>query len=235
MMVNFIICEDNEEARKIYVRIINKTLMNYDIEYKIYQYEKYNDELKKLIEEPLELKIYIMDLEMSVKDGIQITKEIRKQDWDSQIIILTAHEELELRVLKQRLLIIDFISKFDDYERKLSETIKLIIEKRQTRRTIRIKTGGVIHNVKFDDIIYIEKDKVSKKVKVVTKKKKYITSESLISIEKRLDKRFIRTHRACIINENHIDRIDNKENKIYMYGEKTVEYLSRKYKKDLKV
>ena len=233
-MITFVICEDNSEVREIYKKIINKALINNDIDYKIFTFEKYSSKLKKKIEEASELKIYIIDLEMPVKDGIQITREIRKNDWDSQIIILTAHEELELRVLKQRLLILDFISKFDNYEQKLIDSIKLIIEKRKTNKTLKIKIGRIIHNIKLEDIIYIIKEKKNKKIKIITKEKEYRVNQSLKVMESKLDSRFCKTHRSCIVNKDKIEKIDNKENKIYLKDSKEIDYISRTYKINLK-
>ncbi len=234
-MISFIICEDNKGATEIYKRIINKALIKYDIEYKIYTFEKYNEKLKKIIEEPQELKIYIMDLAMPVKSGIEITKQIRKQDWDSQVIILTAHEELELRMLKQKLLIIDFISKFEDYEKRLTETIKLIIKQRKSMNTIIVKSEKIIHKIKLEDILYIYKENGSANTNIVTKTKEYKVRESLIKLEQKLDNRFCKTHRSCIVNKDKIKKINFKEKEISMEGNKKVDYLSRNYKKNLKV
>ena len=83
--------------------------MPYDFDYNIYSFEKYNLNMKNIIKTPADTKIYILDLELPGKTGMDIAKEIRKEDWDSIIIILTSHDELELKLLKQKLLILDFI------------------------------------------------------------------------------------------------------------------------------
>ena len=87
------------------------------------------------------VKIYILDLELPGKSGIDIAREIRKVDWDSIIIILTSHDELELKLLKEKLLILDFISKFDDYENRLSDTLKMVIDKARTKKVISFKSN----------------------------------------------------------------------------------------------
>ena len=122
-MVNFIICEDNKYVREMHENIISKIAMPQDFNYTVYSFDKYNIKLKNLIRTQSDIKIYILDLELPNKSGIDIAREIRKIDWNSIIIILTSHDELELKLLKEKLLIFDFISKFDNYENRLIDSI----------------------------------------------------------------------------------------------------------------
>ena len=101
-MINFIICEDNNYVREIYEDIISKITMPHDFNYNIYSFSKYDSKLKNIINTPSDLNIYLLDLELPGKSGIEIAREIRKVDWDSIIIVLTSHDELELRVLKEK-------------------------------------------------------------------------------------------------------------------------------------
>ena len=87
-MINFIICEDNEYVRKLHESIISKVTMPYDFNYAVHSFERYNVKLKNLINSVGERKVYILDLELPNKSGIDITREIRKSDWESIIIIL---------------------------------------------------------------------------------------------------------------------------------------------------
>ncbi len=120
-MLDFVICEDNKNVRDIYKLLLSKILMPYDFNYRIHLFEKYDIKMANLINNNSNFKIYLLDLELPGKNGINIAQEIRKSDWDSIIIILTSHDELELKMLKQKLLIFDFISKFEDYEHRLYE------------------------------------------------------------------------------------------------------------------
>ena len=233
-MVNFILCDDNKYVREINENLIKKITMPYDFSYKIHSFDKYNNEFKKIINDPLNIKIYILDLELPNKSGLEIAKEIRKVDWDAVIIILTSHEELELTLLKQKLLIFDFISKFDNYENRLKEAIDVIVKKIKTKKVLSFKSNKELHHVKLNNIFYLYKDSSSLKTIIVTPEKEYFVREPLSTIVKRLDERFIQTHRACYVNIEKIESVDFKNSLIYLSNGMNIDYLSRNYKKNLR-
>lgn len=233
-MINFIICEDNKHVREFDENIISKIAMPHDFNYALYSFDRYNIKLKNLIHTPSDFKVYILDLELPNKSGIDIAREIRKIDWDSIIIILTSHDELELKLLKEKLLIFDFISKFDNYEKRLGETINMIIRKVDSKKIISFKCNKELHHVKIDNILYVNKDNFSEKTKITTNDNEYLLRDSLSSIIERLDSRFIQTHRACYVNKEKIKSIDFKNNIIYFINDTSTDYLSRNYKKKLR-
>ena len=204
-MINFIICDDNKYVRDINKNIISKLAMPYDFNYKIYSFEKYNKEFKKIINSTVETKIYILDLELPNKTGIEIAREIRKVDWDSFIIVLTSHDELELKILKQKLL-----------------------------NTLSFKCNRELHNIKNDNILFIYKNTALNKITIVTKENSYNVRESLSNIVKKLNNKFYQTHRACYVNLSKIQKVDFKQNLIFFENSIKCDYLSRNYKKGLK-
>ena len=233
-MINFIICDDNKYVRDINEKVISKIAMPYDFNYNIYTFEKYSVKLKNLINTPSDINIYILDLELPNKSGIDIAKEIRKVDWDSIIIILTSHEELELTLLKQKLLILDFISKFDNYEERLTDTINMVIGKLNNKKIISFRCNKEIHHVKLDNIIYVYRDNALEKTTIVTTDDEYPIRESLSEVTKKLDSRFVQTHRACFVNKDKIESVDFKNNIIYFVNDSSTDYLSRNFKKELR-
>ncbi len=233
-MINFIMCEDNEYVRKMHENIISKVTMPYDFNYKIYSFDKYNAKLKNLINMPSDIKVYILDLELPNKSGFDIAQEIRNIDWESIIIILTSHDEKEMLILKQKLLILDFISKFDDYEKRLSDTLDMVIKKVNTNKMLCFKSNKELNQIKLDNILYIFKDYETNKIKIVTDEKTYLVRDSLVNISKKLDSRFYQSHRACYVNLNKIKKVDFKNSTIYFTNDKSIDYLSRNYKKDLR-
>ena len=231
-MLNFVVCEDNKVVREIIENIINKTLIMYDFDYVISSFEKYNNKLKNIIHKSSDIKVFILDLELPNKTGIDIVKEIRSVDWDSVVIISTSHNELEMSLLKQKLLILDFISKFDNYEKRLSDTIHMVIKKLNIKKVLSFKCGKETCRLSYDDILYICNSKSI--VRVVTIDKEYIAKDSLTSISKKLDDRFYRTHRSCYVNKDNIKSIDYKNNIICFVNDVKIDYLSRNYKKEMR-
>ena len=131
-MINFIVCEDNKVILQKNVDIINKTMFNSNYDYRIYQFENDTNELHNLIEKDLGLKVYILDIELDNISGIDIAREIRKDDSKSIIIISTTYVEYLPMALKNKLMLFDFVSKFEDYEENLERVIsKAIIQLNQ--------------------------------------------------------------------------------------------------------
>ena len=66
-MLKFIVCEDDAEELNIAVQTITKSMMKYaDIEYKVEKFQRYNEKLEKIINEPFDTKIYLLDVELPV-------------------------------------------------------------------------------------------------------------------------------------------------------------------------
>lgn len=233
-MINFIICEDNKYVREIHENIISKIVMPHDFNYVVHSFDRYNIKLRNLIHTQSDIKIYILDLELPKKSGIDIAREIRKVDWNSVIIILTSHDELELKLLKERLLILDFISKFDDYEKHLIDSINMVLKRANTKNTLSFKSNKELNHVKFDNILYFYKDNETNKIKLVTYDREYYIRDSLTNLIKKLDSRFHQSHRACYINIDAVTKIDFKNNIIYFSNNISTDYLSRNYKKELR-
>ena len=233
-MINFIICEDNKYVREIEESIISKIAMPYDFNYIVHSFDKYSVKMKNIINTPSDIKIYILDLELPNKSGVEIAREIRKIDWDSVIIIVTSHDELELKLLKEKLLILDFISKFDDIEKFLTKTINMVIKNLDTKKVLNFKSNKEIHHVKLDNILYVYRDNSTLQTIVITTDNEYNIRESLTNISKRLDKRFCQTHRACFVNLDKVKTVDFTNGIIYFENDISIDYLSRNYKKELR-
>ena len=112
-MINFIIYEDNKEYRELYISIILKLIGKENLAYKIIELKEYNEKTFDTINKIKGNNIYILDVEVPGKSGLDLAKIIRNNgDWDSPIIISTTHEKLEYPTLTSRLLILDYVSKY---------------------------------------------------------------------------------------------------------------------------
>ena len=115
-MINFIVIEDNDNHRKYNVNMITNYMMRNKLEFKIYEYSDYSKKLLNDIKGFGDNSVYIIDLELPKGDGLDIARGIRNEynNWISPIIIITAHSSLYYNVYKERLQILDFISKCED-------------------------------------------------------------------------------------------------------------------------
>ena len=123
-MINFIVCEDNNVILQKNIEIINKLMFKNNFDYRIYKFTNDSKELQDLIKNDIGKKIYILDIELENVSGIDIARQIRKDDNKSIIIISTTYVEYLPLALKNKLMLFDFVSKFEDYEKNLSNVIK---------------------------------------------------------------------------------------------------------------
>ena len=154
-MIKFIICDDNSEALEVASNSITKVMMNHEIEYKICKFTKYNKELKALIKDPWNIKIYVLDIELPIVSGLEIASEIRQIDDDSTIIFVTAHSECKDDIFYSRLEAIDFISKYYKYEERLGETIEHVLQKLYKNKTLDFTYNYVFNRIFYKEITYL--------------------------------------------------------------------------------
>lgn len=232
-MINIIICDDNEKDRRNIVEVVNNYMNKNKIEFKIHIYKDYNRDFLKIVETKLPFKIYLLDIETPSKSGIDIAREIRKKDVDSPISFLTVHEELGNVVLKNDLMFLSFINKFDDFENRLNECVRKSLEILHHKQVFKFEDRNVIYTINIDDILYITKESFERKTVIVTDYNEFKVSKTLSEIISMLDSRFVQTHRACFINKNRVSRIDKTNKKIMFDNNLIVDLVSDKYKKEI--
>lgn len=233
-MINFIVCDDNSDVVKKVSGILSKIMLPTDIEYSIIEFTKFNNEFKTIMNSNVAKKIYILDVDVHGISGIDISRKIREKDWDSIIILISAYYEHSYTAFRNRLLILDFIPKFDNFDKKLIECIKLSLNIFENKTSLSLTINNSLVKIDYNDILYIVKDEEKRKTIINTAYKKYETTMSLVKVEEKLNADFIRTHRACIVNKNNIKTIDCKENKIIFKNKEYTFLLSRKKKKEVK-
>ena len=183
-MIKFIICDDNKEALDIANKSVTKAMMNYDIEYKVLKFTKYDEKLKEQIKDELNTKIYNLDIELPIVSGLEIASEIREMDDDSIIIFVTAHPECKNDIFYSRLEAIDYISKYYKYEERIEETVKHIMKKRYRNKTFSYTYNHVHNKLLYKEINYIEKEQLQNRciIHLVNKEEKTV-AKSILSIK----------------------------------------------------
>ena len=232
-MINIIICDDNKKDREKKKKKVEIFMTNRKIEYKKYVFEDYDKKFINLIDTKISSKIYLLDIETPSASGIDIARRIRKKDVDSIIIFLTGHEELGNIVLKNDLMFLSFINKFDDFGSRLNNSLNKALDLLKTRKILRLNDRNITYTIDISDILYITKDSYERRTIIKTDYNEIKVNHSLNEIIGMLDNRFIQTHRACYINNDRLRKVD-KTNKIITFDNgETIDLLSDKYKKDV--
>lgn len=232
--MEFVVCDDEKQFRSSVVKIIDKIYMNNNEDYKIYEFESYNRDFEKIINKKSP-KIYILDIE--IKDsisGIDIARKIRKDDWDSIIILVTSHNELGYQAIKAQIMLLDFVSKFDNCDKSLEKAIRKALELVNKKKVIKFDSNGVTYIIYLSDILYIERDTVDRKCIIKTVKGDIPTNKSLNELSKELGNDFYLCHRSCLVNLLNIEKVYWKENVIRFRNGESTDLISRDKKKGLK-
>lgn len=234
-MFNFVIYEDEPIFRDKYFSIVENFIGNSNLAYEIIEIPRYNKEIGEKLKNLSGQNIFILDIEVPGKSGLDLAREIRHNgDWRSQIIIVTSHDDLKNFDYQSSMLMLAFISKFFNLEKELQKAITIAHKILTTNEVIKFQKGSKVFNIPIDDILFLEKKQEETFTKVITKDKEYITDKTLIQWEKELkDPRFVRTHRNFIVNTYKIRKFDFDKDEIGFENKKTA-LLSRNYRKDLK-
>ncbi|MCT4586159.1 MAG: LytTR family DNA-binding domain-containing protein [Peptostreptococcaceae bacterium] len=239
-MINIIICEDDLEMSQKVFKLVNSFMKKRKIKYEIINF---NDDLDAVIEFSKENKtknnVYILDIELGEeKNGIQGANNIRRNDPLGEIIFLTSHTTMVMYTFKYKLKVLDFIDKLDNIKEKLHKCLEYCCENfsfsNTTDDVFRQKIGSKEYIIRYDDIISFQMAGRNHKVKISTVNSEFEFYGSLKEVEAKLDDRFHKTHRACIVNRDHIKMINKDPDDLYVLmrnDEKNL--LSRNGLKDL--
>lgn len=232
-MIHIIICDDNDRDRNKIESVAKAFMVKNELDYKIHLYNDYNKDFESVIESKFPFKIYLLDIETPSGSGIDVARQIRKRDLDSVIIFLTVHEELGNVVLKNDLLFLSFINKFDNYESRLNNCLEKAMKLLNKKQILRFTDGNTTYTIKFDDILYITKESFERKTVLKTDYTEFKVNISLSNIKDLLDDRFVQTHRSCIINKNRASKIDKQNRTITFDTGEIIDLVSDKYRKEL--
>lgn len=225
-----VVVEDNSILRKREIEAIRKALKDYD--YKIVEYSDFTKKLKKLIQTP-DFKIYVLDIELLNSSGIDIANYIRDYDDMSEIIMCSFHYELEYKVLKSKLKILDFVSKYDNAYVNLTNLILEVFNK-HSRKVLKITDKGAILFIVMKDILYISKEKNTRKCVIKTFNNEYLVNKNLEEIKQELNSDFIQVSRNCIVNQNNVEEYNFKDSKIKFKNGKEIDVVLKSFVEKIK-
>ena len=231
--MNFIIVEDDPKTEKEIENIITKEMFKNNKEYKISKFTKYCKGLKEIIKNDIESKIFILDIALEGKiSGIDIAKEIRTEDWDSEIIFVTSHDRMFETVYKTIYKVFDFIEKFDNLDKRLSKDISEIVKMEHDNGKFKYSNNKITLQIFYKDILYVYRDTQERKLVIVTNNNEFKVNMTLEEIKQSLDSRFFQTHRACIVNNDKVNLYNWNECFFELCNGFKVPLLSRTYKED---
>ena len=217
------ICDDEERYRIELKTILNKLLINADLN--IDTFDDGNILADAFAASPYDL--VFLDIEMPALDGITLAKKIRSRSENVFIVFLTSHIEYALEGYEVNAL--RYLTKPVDIE-KLKEVIRYVQEKQGSSRQIIIKEDGEEILIDINDVIYMES--MNQKVRIVTAKGEHVIRYNIGDFEEQLkNDGFFRIHRGYLISLSKVKKLSG--NDVILDGGETLP-VSRSNVKPLK-
>ena len=205
MSYRLAICDDRKDHSDLLLKYVKKWKNTSDTSLVIDVFCS-SEELLFHEEDTGAYDIYLLDIEMSGINGVELAKRIRNRSKEAQIIFVTGYG--------------DYISDGYDVEAlnylmkpinepKLFQVLDKAVEKigKNCHRLV-IDTSDGVAFVPFYDICYIE---VRSNYITVHADSDYTCKTTLKSIEDKLDDRFFRLGRSYIINLSHLRKSTKTE------------------------
>jgi DNA-binding LytR/AlgR family response regulator len=157
----------------------------------------------------LEIDFIILDMEMPKMSGVDLLESLPEP---YSVLVISSKPEYAIDVINHNVLgyllkplrFVDFMKSMDKIKSIIKKSIPTPTD---NNNQLFIKSNGMLHNINYDDILYITA--AVDYIEVQTKEKKYLVHSSMNKTEDKLPTdKFFRIHRSTIINVNHIKRID---------------------------
>lgn len=224
--MRIVICDDED----IYIRQIT----NYIIEY----FKKHN--LKQpeiigftsgeaLLKDTGDKDIAFLDVEMQGISGIHTGREIKNQNKNALIFIITSYPEYLDEAMKFR--VFRYLTKPIDKDRLFRNLKDAVYVYNTSTVKVMVETKDKIETIYERDIIFVEAK--GKLTVIQTIRGQLMSIEQIQHWEATLNKRcFFRTHRSYIVNMKYINSFDTGS--VSLYQNKFQTYLSRRRYKEFK-
>lgn len=231
-MVNFVIIDDNIMHRKRVYNIICTYMMDNNVDFKIYEFNDIDDKINDYIDKNIKNSIYILDLELPSHDGIDAATRVKNKnnDWVSPIIILTAHGGAYYKSYKERLQLLDFVCKSEDFDSILKINFDICMRILDQMGSYKFTYKNIGYKIPYLDIDYIQRD--DRRTKIVTRTGELYQNISINDIKKELPGYFALSLKGTLINKKNIFKIDWNKCIVYFRDGNSGYLISKKHKKE---
>lgn len=220
--MNIFVLEDNLIQQQRLEQFIREITVKNQIVYKnLFSFSKPNG-LLEAVRNTIGHQIYFLDLEIDGEErkGLEVAQKIREIDPYGTIVFVTTHSELAPTTFSYKVSALEFIEKDleeDQFKKKVEDCLILAYSKRHVpvnKDTFKFMNKYTFFQIPFSDIYYFETSETNHKIRLISRNKIVEFYASLKDIEI-MDSRFLRCHRAFVINMDNVNDVDSKKKKIF--------------------
>ena len=204
-MLNFVICDDNENSLSKFSKMLNLVFENNNLDGQILlSTPNAYDALNFIAKNTIDVVILDIDLQADIS-GLDLAQKIRKINKNAYIIFATAH--LEYLIMAYKCKTFDYLPKPITLNNLESTIIRLYNDvKIAEKQTSYIKINNKDTLLNADLVYFIQKDNSRLIFKTATTE--YSTYSSFNKVQPNLPSNFMRCHKSYIVNMTNIEKID---------------------------
>lgn len=205
--MKIIVCDDEMEFVKMIARYCNRFQREHKIPIALIKCTR-GQEVLAYYEQNKDVDMFILDIVLEGKSGMEITDLLHEQGARGKIIFLTSMSKYALKGYEHGAC--RYWMKPLKYEKFSSDILTLYKELQETKQDYLMeRVGTTVEKVYLDEIVYLMTE--GRKVRVQKTTGSYVARTRMVEYEEVLDKRFYRCHTAYIVNMEHVLKIDGME------------------------
>lgn len=198
-----IVLVDDEQLQLDYMqKLVQQAAASLAIQIEVHQYLSGEAFLFALEDYP-NWQLAFLDIEMAELNGMEVAHIVREKAPDLELVFATAYAEYAIEGYAVQAL--DYLLKPISLE-KVTRVLTRFLEEQPTEAIyIIVELDGQPIRINLDDLIYAEAN--VGEVKLVLSDQTLSLKMSLTDFEKKLDDRFVSTHRSYLVNLQYVSRL----------------------------
>ena len=157
--------------------------------------------------EEKDFEILLLDIEMGRMDGVELARQVRRENEDVQIVFITGYPEYMAEGYEVSAL--HYLMKPVEEEKLLRVLDRAAKRLERTGRALLLPVDGEIRRIRTDSVLYVEA--FSHSVSIVTSGETVRVRKSLSEMEGLLGEGFVRCHRCYLVNLKAVLRLSGRE------------------------
>lgn len=224
-MISIYICDDANNIRKAIRTEVEKEILIHNYDMQVICDKGTPQELLDCIGGHENRGIYFLDVDLkgSPMNGFLLGQEIRKRDPRGFLIYVTAYEDLAFETFRYKLEALDYIVKSNPSEmfggiRRCLKVVKERITEERGRdcKYFTVKYLDTVRHIPVNDILFFETGDKTHRILLHGMNGRMDFVGSMQNLETQLGDKFMRVHRAYLVNTEQIDHLELKKHQIVM-------------------
>lgn len=205
MTCKLAICDDNVEYAQFIDSLVAKWAAQSGIQARTTCFSSAEAFLFQC-EEERDFDILLLDIEMDGMDGVELARQVRREDDAIQIIFITGYTDYIAEGYEVSAL--HYLTKPVDREKLFQVLTRAVGRLARNEPVLTLELPGETVRAPLGKIRYLD---VFHNYVTIHANRDYTVKRPLAELEKELDQRFFRIGRSCILNLTYVSRVTRTE------------------------